>query len=68
MDIKLNANEKIRILNGVDLYEIMKRILMRSQEIDRKKEHFWIVGLDVTQEIYKSRHFSKSSYRSNGGF
>ena len=51
MNVKLRNDEKIRILNGVDLFEIMARVLRRSHKIDRKKEHFWVVGLDVTQEI-----------------
>jgi DNA repair protein RadC len=51
MNIKLRNDEKIRVLNGVDLYAVMQRILQRSQKIDRKKEHFWVVGLDITQEI-----------------
>ena len=29
-----------------DIVEIMVRILNREDEIDRKKEHFWTVGLD----------------------
>lgn len=51
MNIKLRNDEKIRVLNGGDLYSVMQRILQRSQKIDQKKEHFWVVGLDVTQEI-----------------
>lgn len=51
MNVKLRNDEKIRILNGVDLYEVMARVLRRSHKIDRKKEHFWVVGLDITQEI-----------------
>ena len=51
MNIKLRNDDKIRVLNGADLYSVMQRILQRSQKIDQKKEHFWVVGLDVTQEI-----------------
>lgn len=51
MDVRLRNNEKIRVLNGADLYEVMQKILKRSSKIDQKKEHLWIVGLDVTQEI-----------------
>jgi len=29
-----------------DIVEVMVRILNREDEIDRKKEHFWTVGLD----------------------
>lgn len=51
MNIKLRNDEKIRVLNGADLYLVLQRVLQRSQKIDQKKEHFWVVGLDVTQEI-----------------
>jgi DNA repair protein RadC len=51
MNVKLRSDEKTRVLNGVDLYEVMQKILKRSSKIDQKKEHFWVVGLDVTQEI-----------------
>lgn len=51
MNVKLRNDEKVRVLNGIDLYEVMQKILKRSSKIDQKKEHFWVVGLDVTQEI-----------------
>jgi DNA repair protein RadC len=51
MDVKLRKDDRIRVLNGIDLYEVMVRILKRSSKIDQKKEHFWVVGLDQTQEI-----------------
>ena len=51
MNVRLSNTEKIRVLNGADLFEIMSRVLRRSEKIDQKKEHFWVVGLDVTQEI-----------------
>ena len=51
MNVRLRNNEKIRVLNGVDLYKVMAQVLNRSHKIDQKKEHFWVVGLDITQEI-----------------
>ncbi len=51
MDIELRKDERIRVLNGIDLYEVMVKILKRSSKIDQKKEHFWVVGLDITHEI-----------------
>lgn len=51
MDIPLTEEEKIRILNSTDLYEIMKRILLREQKIDQDREHFWVVGLDNDHRI-----------------
>jgi len=45
MDIELTEEEKIKILDGDDLYKIMQKILLRENKIDRDREHFWIVGL-----------------------
>lgn len=51
MDIPLSEEEKIKILNSTDLYEIMKKILLREQKIDQDREHFWVVGLDNAHRI-----------------
>lgn len=51
MDIPLSEEEKIKILNSTDLYEIMKKILLREQKIDQDREHFWVVGLDNANRI-----------------
>lgn len=46
MDIKLTSKDKKYINDTDDVYEIMQRILLRENKIDREKEHFWIIGLD----------------------
>lgn len=51
MNIPLSDEEKIKILNGDDLYGIMQRVLLREEKIDRNKEHFWIVGLASNNRI-----------------
>jgi DNA repair protein RadC len=51
MNVELTDEEKIRILNGVDLFDVMQKILKRSSKIDQDKEHFWIVGLSTSNEI-----------------
>ncbi|MFK8104482.1 MAG: JAB domain-containing protein, partial [Saprospiraceae bacterium] len=51
MTIKLTKKERIKILNGSSLYEIMKRILLREEEIDQNREHFWVVGLENNNRI-----------------
>lgn len=51
MNVDLSDEEKIRILNGVDLFDVMQKILKRSSKIDQDKEHFWIVGLSTSNEI-----------------
>jgi DNA repair protein RadC len=45
MNIELTEGQKIKIGNERDLFPIMKEILLRDNEIDKNKEHFWCVGL-----------------------
>ncbi len=51
MDIELTESEKIKVLNGYDLYKIMLDILLRENKIDRNREHFWVVGLENNHRI-----------------
>lgn len=51
MNIQLTDEEKIKVLNGDDLYGIMQKVLLREEKIDRNKEHFWIVGLANNNRI-----------------
>jgi len=51
MNVPLSDEDKIRVLNGDDLYGIMQRILLRADKIDRDREHFWIVGLSNSNRI-----------------
>ena len=51
MSIKLTDKGKIRIANSDDVYQIMQRILLRDNKIDREKEHFWIIGLNRANYI-----------------
>jgi DNA repair protein RadC len=51
MTIKLTKAQKIQILNGKDVFKIMKEILIRENKIDRNKEHLWIIALSVSNNI-----------------
>ena len=51
MTIKLTKKERIKILNGVDLFGIMQKILLREEKIDQNREHFWVVGLENNNRI-----------------
>ena len=51
MNVKLTAAQKIKILNSVDIYSIMQRVLLRENKIGRNKEHFWIIGLAQNNKI-----------------
>ncbi len=51
MDIKLTHKERIVLTGPDDVYRIMKNILLREQNIDRDKEHFWMIGLSTGGRI-----------------
>lgn len=51
MNIDLSNEEKIKVLNGNDLYGIMQRILLREEKIDQDREHFWVVGMANNNRI-----------------
>lgn len=51
MNIPLSDDERIKILNGNDLYGVMQKILLREEKIDQDREHFWVVGLANNQRI-----------------
>jgi DNA repair protein RadC len=51
MDITLSEAERIKILNADDLYDIMQRILLRENKIDKNREHFWVAGLENNHRL-----------------
>jgi DNA repair protein RadC len=51
MDINITEEQRIKILNSDDLYCVMQQVLLREGKIDRDKEHFWTVGLNVKNTI-----------------
>lgn len=51
MEIKLSAADKKIIKTSASLYPIMQKIFLREQEIDRNREHFWVIGLDTKLRI-----------------
>jgi DNA repair protein RadC len=51
MNIKLSKASKIKLINSVDIYNVMQQILLRENKIDRNKEHFWTIGLDNANRI-----------------
>jgi len=63
MNINLTEEEKIKILNGDDLYGIMQKILLREDKIDQDREHFWIVGLANNNRILFIELISLGSVR-----
>ncbi|WP_294673806.1 JAB domain-containing protein [uncultured Fluviicola sp.] len=51
MNVRLTKDQKIRIANSEDVYNIMQQVLLRENRISRGQEHFWIVGLDKGNKI-----------------
>jgi DNA repair protein RadC len=51
MEINLTEEQRIKVLNSDSLYFVMQRILLRENEIDRNREHFWTVGLNNKNTI-----------------
>lgn len=46
MNVRLTKEQKIQIANSNQVYTIMQSILLRENALARKKEHFWVIGLN----------------------
>lgn len=51
MKAGVSTTGKITPLNSSDIYEIMRKVLMRQDKIRRKKEFFWLVGMEKDHTI-----------------
>ncbi|MEP2510515.1 MAG: JAB domain-containing protein [Reichenbachiella sp.] len=51
MNVRLAKDQKIKVLNTQDIWQVMQQVLLRENKIRRNQEHFWIVGLDNSQKI-----------------
>ncbi|MFZ6009013.1 MAG: JAB domain-containing protein [Bacteroidota bacterium] len=51
MTIHLSDDQKIKLLNSDDVYKVMQYILLREEQIDQEKEHFWMIGLANNNRI-----------------
>ncbi len=51
MNVRIPRNEDIRIANSNDIARIMRRILLRQNRLHRKKEYFWSIGLNNSNDI-----------------
>lgn len=66
MSIELSNEEKIKIINSHDLYNIMQRILLRENKIDQDREHFWVVGLANNSRLLFIELVAKGTQTSVG--
>lgn len=51
MNIRLKAEEQMKILCSDDIYFIMQRVLLRENKIDRNREHLWTISLDTAHRV-----------------
>lgn len=51
MNIELSKKDKIKVMNSKMVYEVMKKILLRENEIERDHEHVWVVCLAANNKI-----------------
>lgn len=51
MNVRLTKDQKIKVLNTDDVYNIMQQVLLRENKIRRGQEHFWIIGLNKSNKI-----------------
>lgn len=51
MNISLKSGEKKKLITAADMYDIMQRILLRENRIDRNREHLWTMCLDNASRL-----------------
>lgn len=51
MTIQLTDEQRIKLLNSDDVFNVMQDILLREEKIDQEKEHFWMIGLASNNRI-----------------
>ncbi len=49
MNIKFPLKEKI--ISAQSVYDILNKVLLAEDELDRDKEHFWAIGLTAQNQI-----------------
>lgn len=51
MDVLVSGKDNITLANSDKVFEIMQKVLLRENYIDREKEHFWILGLNMVNNL-----------------
>lgn len=64
MNIPLSPSQQIKINSSFDLYEVMRQILLREQNVDQDREHFWTVCLDSAHKILNIELVSLGSVKA----
>ena len=45
MHVELTEKQKIKVRDSRSVFDVMRQILLRENEIEREQEHVWVVGL-----------------------
>lgn len=51
MNVRLSKDHKIQVSGPQDIFEIMRKILLRENKLGQQKEHFWVIGLATSNKI-----------------
>ena len=51
MNVRLTKDQKVKLGSPEDIYSIMQQTLLRESRIGREKEHFWVIGLAISNKI-----------------
>lgn len=51
MNVRLTKDQKIHVTGPQDIFEIMRRVLLRENKLGQQKEHFWVIGLAASSKI-----------------
>lgn len=51
MRVRLTEEQKIKLQSSTEVYQVMRKVLLRESKIDRNKEHFWIICLANNNRI-----------------
>jgi DNA repair protein RadC len=63
MNIALKPSEKKQVHSAASLYDIMQRILLRENRIDRNREHLWTISLNTANKILNIELVSMGSIK-----
>lgn len=51
MTIQIPDSEKIEVVNSQRVFNLMYEVLMREEDIDRGREHFWVLSLSNDNRV-----------------
>ena len=51
MDVRVTKSTKAQRVSAADIFEIMRKVLQRENKLSQQKEHFWVIGLAISNKI-----------------